>query len=157
MDVKTKTCDNRYTEAASAEVASAVNKKQGRVNRDYHDRARKLDEDQGMETGEEGPFTKILKQHGKDGGRVLAPIVGPFAEMSSHVYVIADLISSLLASEHSSYFTEKPSEAKGMFSIGSIVHGDPVRIGFSWIAAGISFRCRSFGAMASQEDGTWKK
>ncbi len=52
---------------------------------------------------------------GPDGGRVLAPIIGPFAEMSSHVYDIADLISSLLASEHCSFFAEKPSEAKGMF------------------------------------------
>jgi hypothetical protein len=115
VDVKTKSCDDKYTEAASVKVGSAVNKRQRDVNRDYHNRVRKLDEDLETPEGEEGPFTKELKQHGRDSGRVVAPVVGAFGEMSSDAYAIADLVASLLAAEHSSFFNEKASEAKGMF------------------------------------------
>ena len=47
---------------------------------------------------------------------MIAPVVGAFAEMSPDTYAIADLISSVLANEHCSFFTDKPSEAKGMFT-----------------------------------------
>jgi hypothetical protein len=47
---------------------------------------------------------------------VIAPVVGAFAEMSPDTYAIADLISSVLANEHCSFFTDKPSEAKSMFT-----------------------------------------
>jgi hypothetical protein len=36
--------------------------------------------------------------------------------MSPGTYPIAGLISSVLANEHSSFFADKPSEAKGMFT-----------------------------------------
>jgi hypothetical protein len=36
--------------------------------------------------------------------------------MSPGTYAIADLISSVLVNEHSSFFADKPSEAKGMFT-----------------------------------------
>jgi hypothetical protein len=36
--------------------------------------------------------------------------------MSPDTYAIADLVSSVLANEHFSFFADKPSEAKGMFT-----------------------------------------
>ena len=45
---------------------------------------------------------------------MVAPVVGAFAEMSSHVYAFADLIASLLAAEHCSYFARSHVEANGV-------------------------------------------
>jgi hypothetical protein len=73
-----------------------VNKRQQRVNSNYHNRARKLDENTGFHNGKDGP-SKTLKVYGVEGGYVVAPVVGAFAEMSSHVNAIADLIASLPA------------------------------------------------------------
>jgi hypothetical protein len=48
--------------------------------------------------------------------------------MSPDTYAIAGLISSVLANEHCSFFADKPSEAKGMFtqrlycSLGLVAH-----------------------------------
>jgi hypothetical protein len=36
--------------------------------------------------------------------------------MSPDTYAIADFISSVLANKHCSFFADKPSEAKGMFT-----------------------------------------
>jgi hypothetical protein len=59
--------------------------------------------------------TKEFSKYGQK-GRVIAPVVGAFAEMSRDTYAIADLISSVLANEHCSLFANKPSEVKGMFT-----------------------------------------
>ena len=40
-------------------------------------------------------------------GRVIAPVVVAFAEMSPDTYAIASLISSVLANEHCSFFADK--------------------------------------------------
>jgi hypothetical protein len=40
-----------------------------------------LDEDKGSKNGEDGPFTKTLKEYGVEGGQVVAPVVGTFAEI----------------------------------------------------------------------------
>jgi hypothetical protein len=76
---------------------------------------RKNDLEQGTAPGSTGPFRKELNEYGQK-GRVIAPVVGAFAEMSPDTYAIADLISSVLANEHGSFFADKPSEAKGMFT-----------------------------------------
>jgi hypothetical protein len=115
VDVKTKSCDDKYAACASPASQAVVNKRQQQVNSNYHNRARKLDEDMGFQNGEDGPFTKTLNEYGVEGGQVVAPVVGAFAEMSSHVYAIADLIASLLAAEHCSYFARSHVEAKGVF------------------------------------------
>jgi hypothetical protein len=47
---------------------------------------------------------------------MIAPVAGAFVEISPDTYAIADLISSVLANEHCSFFADKPSEAKGMFT-----------------------------------------
>ena len=43
-------------------------------------------------------------------------MVGAFAEVSPDIYAISDLVASVLADEHCSYFSEKPSAAKAMFT-----------------------------------------
>ena len=47
---------------------------------------------------------------------MIAPVVGAFAEVSSGTYAIAGFISFVLANEHCSFFADKLSEAKGMFT-----------------------------------------
>ena len=81
----------------------------------YNKKAGELDLEQGTAPGSTGPFRKELNEHGQK-GRVIAPVVGAFAEISPDTYAIADLISSVLANEHCSFFADKPSEAKGMFT-----------------------------------------
>ena len=63
----------------------------------------------------DGPFITILREYGVEEG-VLAPVVEAFADMSSHVYVIADLVTSLLAAEHCSFFTRSHVEVNGCSS-----------------------------------------
>jgi hypothetical protein len=92
-----------------------VTKRQQEGNEQYHKKAGELDLEQGTAPGSTGPFRKELDEYGQK-GRVIAPVVGGFAEMSPDTYAIADLISSALANEHSSFFADKPSEAKGMFT-----------------------------------------
>ncbi|MCP4604258.1 MAG: hypothetical protein GY847_27670 [Proteobacteria bacterium] len=68
-----------------------------------------------------------MKEYGLN-GQVIGPVMGAFAEMSSDVYSMVDLISSVLAEEHCSYFAEEPSDAKGYFkarlyrSFGLLAH-----------------------------------
>ena len=50
-------------------------------------------------------------------GKVLAPVVGAFAEMSSDVHFLTGLIASAQAAGHREYFAALPSEIKGMFLI----------------------------------------
>ena len=48
---------------------------------------------------------------------MLAPVVGAFAEMSSDVHLLTDLIASAQAADHCEYFAALPSEIKGIFLI----------------------------------------
>ena len=114
VDVKTKSCDAKYPAALGVPTA-VVKKRQKQVNDDYHKRAVKLDEKLGTTVGATGPFKKELNQYGQK-GRVAGPVVGAFAEMPSGTYAIADLVASVLAEEHCSYYSEKPSEAKALFT-----------------------------------------
>ena len=45
-------------------------------------------------------------------GHAIAPMLGAFAEMSSHVFAIADLAISLLAAKHCFFFIRSHAEAK---------------------------------------------
>ena len=74
---------------------------QKEVNDDYHKRAGKLDEKLGTAAGATGPFKEELNRYGQK-GRVAGPVVGAFA----------GLVASVLAEEHCSYYSQKPSEAK---------------------------------------------
>lgn len=115
VDVKTKSCDDRYPAEASGNVGSVVEKRQEGVNTDYQRKVRKLDEEQGTTAGEQGPFTKKLHEYGRK-GRVVAPVIGAFGEVSSDTYAISDLVASALAAEHCSYFADQPSSVKAMFT-----------------------------------------
>ena len=113
-DVKTKSCDDKYAAEPTGKGCAVVTKRQNEVNTDYHKRAGKLDAEQGLAPGA-GPFTTELDQYGQN-GRVIAPVVGAFAEMSPDTYMIADLVASVLAEEHCSYYCEPPSDAKAMYT-----------------------------------------
>ena len=102
MDVKTKSCDLKYP-AALGDPATVAKKRQKQVNDDYHKRAAKLDEKLGTAAGSTGPFEKELNQYGQK-GRVAGPVVGAFAETSPDTYAIADLVASVLAAEHCSFY-----------------------------------------------------
>ena len=54
-------------------------------------------------------------RYGVERGQVVAPAVGAFAEMLSHVDAIADLVAHLLPAEHCSNFTRSHVETKGVF------------------------------------------
>jgi hypothetical protein len=80
VDVKTKSCDDKYPAALGDPVAVAK-KRQKEVNDDYPQRAKKLDEKLGTAASVKGPFANELNQY-----------------------------------EHLSYYSDKPSDAKAMFS-----------------------------------------
>ena len=63
--------------------------------------------------GTPGPYESVLNGFGK----VLAPVVGAFAEMSSDVHLLTDLIASAQAADHCEDIAALPSEIKGMFLI----------------------------------------
>jgi len=49
-------------------------------------------------------------------GKVLVPVVGAFAEMSSDIKAIADLIAAALAADHAQFYNESAKKSKGMFT-----------------------------------------
>ena len=55
-----------------------------------------------------GPYESVLNGFGK----VLAPVVGAFAEMPSDVHLLTDLIASAQAADHCEYFAALPSEIR---------------------------------------------
>ena len=115
-DIKTKSCDDKYARDSSGAVSAVVNKKQGDVNKDYHRKAKALDDELGTDQDCEGPYVKELKTYGKSGGEVVAPVVGAFGEMSEHVYAIVDLVATLLGEEHCRTYSDKPATAKAMYT-----------------------------------------
>ncbi len=57
---------------------------------------------------------ELSRSHGKD-DRVIILVVGAFGETSSDVCAIIDLVASIPARKHLSYYSEYPSAIKGMF------------------------------------------
>jgi hypothetical protein len=90
-------------------------KGQQAADEEYHKKAEKLNLEQGAAPGDMGPLQKELNEYGKK-GRVIAPVVEAFAEISPDAYTTAGLISPVLAHELFSFFADKLSEAKGMFT-----------------------------------------
>jgi hypothetical protein len=82
---------------------------------DYEKRARGLDSQiPGHQSDEEGPFTKELKSYGAN-GRVLIPVIGAFAEVSTDAHAIAELCASLQADQYCASYKYQPEAVKGMF------------------------------------------
>lgn len=118
VDVKTLSCCDKYAACHVTSVAAVVNKRQAEASAAYRTKARELDHlliaKQVVAVpplGTPGPYESVLNSFGK----VLAPVVGAFAEMSSDVHLLADLIASAQAADHCEYFDTLPSEIKGMF------------------------------------------
>jgi hypothetical protein len=103
---------SKYPAERSGTACAVVTKYQHGVNGKYHKKAGELDLEQGTAPGSTGPFQKELNEYSQK-GRVIAPVVGAFAEMPLDNYTIADLVSSVLANKHCSFFAVKPSEANG--------------------------------------------
>ena len=61
-------------------------------------KAAEVDLESGTAPDDTGPFKRSLNEYGQK-GRVVAPVVGAFAEVSSDTYAIADLIASVLAAD----------------------------------------------------------
>ena len=114
-DVKTKSCDDKYAAESTGTANAVVTKRQREVNDEYHKKAAEVDLESGTAPGDTEPFKRSLNEYGQK-GRVIAPVVGAFAEMSPDIYAIPDLIASVLAADHCSFFNDKPAAAKGMFT-----------------------------------------
>jgi hypothetical protein len=117
IDVKTKSCDDKYAACHDPTACAVVNKRQAEATATYRKRARDIDDfllAKGASSpppGAPGPFEAVLDTY----GRVLAPVVGAFAEMSSDVGLLTDLVASALAADHCEYYEGPPSAVKGMF------------------------------------------
>ena len=82
---------------------------------DYEKRARELDNQiSGHQSDEEGPFTKELKSYGAN-GRVLIPVIGAFAEVSTDTHAIAELCASLQADQYCASYKSQPEAVNGVF------------------------------------------
>ena len=112
LDVKTKSCDAKYPAAAS-EVGAVVNKLAVDIDHKYHKRARDLDSKLGTPDGAKGPFERELDSYGLN-GKVVVPVVGAFAEMSTDVHSSADFIALVQAEKYCSFYNESLADAKGM-------------------------------------------
>jgi len=69
VDVKTKSCDDKYAASASPASQAVVNKRQQQVNRNYHNQA-KLDEDERAFTT--AKMKPSPNPQGVEGGQVVA-------------------------------------------------------------------------------------
>ena len=91
--------------------------KQDEISFDYSRRAKKVDDQLrdllGTPEGADGPMVQALRQH--SGGRVLAPEVGASAEMFSDTELIADIIATALAADHTQFYPENAKQAKVVF------------------------------------------
>ena len=112
IDIKTLSCCDKYASCHDSTAASVVNKRQEEASAAYRTKAKELDHlfiakqvvaVSPLDTPD--PYESVLNGFGK----VLAPVVGAFAEMPSDVH--------LLTADHCEYFAALPSEIKGMFLI----------------------------------------
>ena len=92
-----------YTNDRTGNPNAVVNARQKKVNTDYHSRAKSLDA-RGGDTRD--GFEAELNSYGQ-GGRVLGPVVGAFAEMSDDVKELANAVAEELAVEHCSFYGVK--------------------------------------------------
>ena len=106
-DLGTFAGDPQYTRPGSP-----VEARQEEVAREYLQRAEEFDRKPGTPDGVEGPMTKGMKPCGS---RLLVPVIGTFAEMSSDVDALADATASALAADHIQFFSTSAAEAKGMY------------------------------------------
>ena len=56
-----------------------------------------------------------MKTYGSPPGRVLAPVVGAFGEMSSDIHALVDVIAAAKTADHLQFFKGSAKEFSGMF------------------------------------------
>ena len=135
IDIKTLSCCvnhcDRYASCHDASATSVVNKRQ-EASTAYRTKAKELDylliTKQVVAVsplGTPDPYESVLSGFGK----VLAPVVGAFADMSSDVHLLTDLIASAQAADHCEYFRRASPRDQGHVPDprppGSRPHGTP--------------------------------
>jgi hypothetical protein len=117
LDVKTLAAGKAYQDT-SVDFRTVVNKRQQKVNTEYHRRAAALDtrlHQTPPGLGLRGPFATILNEHGLHGG-VIGPVVGFFGECSDHVASVRDLIVVELTKQRADTNTRSHTETVGMLT-----------------------------------------
>ena len=117
LDVKTLAAGKAYQDPA-VEFGAVVNKRQQKVNTEYHRRAAALDTRLHQiqpGSGQRGPFATVLDEHGFQGG-VIGPVVGFFGECSDHVATVRDLIVQELSKQRADVNNRSHMETVGMLT-----------------------------------------
>ena len=110
VDLKTLACNDRYEQQQNpAEI------RQTQEAKDYLKRAAEIDTLLGTPVGTKGPMVKEMETFGPTPGRVLAPVVGAFADMSSDVSTLAGTIAVAMTADHLQYFEAGAKEVRGMY------------------------------------------
>ena len=111
LDVKTVACGGNYQGAN----ATPAEDRQVQASAEYTRRGKETDTMLKTPEGEEGPVMAEMRTYGSPPGRVLAPVVGAFAEMSSDMYALADVISAAMTADHLQFFNAPAKQTRGMF------------------------------------------
>ncbi len=94
---------------------ATLEKRQKAVNKEYHDRTRKLDSElHGSQQDQRGPIESELNEYGHR-GCVLAPVIGRYGGASSDLSLILDLVAREMARKHTAFYNIGFSEAKALF------------------------------------------
>jgi len=85
------------------------------VEKEYHDRTRKLDSELYVsQQDQRGSKESELYGH-RNRGRVLAPVIGQYGGASSDLSLILDLVAREMARKHTAFYNIGSSEAKALF------------------------------------------
>jgi len=91
VDFKTRQGLSHYDNTSTIPGAT-LEKRQTAVNKEYHDRTRKLDSElHGSQQDQRGPIESELNEYGHR-GRVLAPVIGQYGGASSDLSLILVLV-----------------------------------------------------------------
>ena len=114
VDFKTRQGLSHYDNTSTIPGAT-LEKRQTAVNKEYHDRTRKLDSElHGSQQDQRGPIESELNAYGHR-GRVLAPVIGRYGVASSDLSLILDLVAREMARKHTAFYNIGFSEAKALF------------------------------------------
>jgi hypothetical protein len=114
VDFKTLQGLSHYDNTSTIPGAT-LEKRQKAVNKEYHDRTRKLDSElHGSQQDQRGPIESELNEYGHR-GRVLAPVIGRYGGASSDLSLILDLVAREMARKHTAFYNIGFSEAKALF------------------------------------------
>ena len=83
------------------------------VKGQYEKRLKEVGDLLGTPEGTEGPMMQEAKRF--NDGNMLVTVAGPFAEISSDMELLVDLIATALAEQHVSFYADSAKQAKGMF------------------------------------------